>query len=122
MTPVQRGFEWKPIDGATLRALDAFKVRLAQRYRERLKAVYLFGSRARGDHRPDSDLDVAVFLDEVPDPIGEQMELIDDGYPILLAMGINIQPWVFEAASLGAPERYRATHLVETVRKEGVRA
>jgi uncharacterized protein len=120
MTPVQRGFDLKPIDGTTLRALEDFKARLDQRYRERLKAVYLFGSRARGDHRPDSDLDVAIFLDNVSDPIGEQLELIDDGYPILLSTGINIQPWVFEAASLGAPERYRASHLVETVRKDGV--
>lgn len=120
MTPVQRAFDLKPIDGTTLRALEDFKARLDQRYRERLKAVYLFGSRARADHRPDSDLDVAIFLDEVPDPIGEQMELIDDGYPILLSTGINMQPWVFEAASLAAPEHYRATHLVETVRKEGV--
>jgi predicted nucleotidyltransferase len=27
-------------------------------------AVYLFGSRVRGDHRPDSDVDVRLFLDE----------------------------------------------------------
>jgi hypothetical protein len=26
-------------------------------------AVYLFGSRVRGDHRPDSDVDVRLFLD-----------------------------------------------------------
>jgi len=28
-----------------------------------IKRVFIFGSRARGDHRPDSDLDVAVELD-----------------------------------------------------------
>jgi hypothetical protein len=27
-------------------------------------AVYLFGSRVRGDHRPDSDVDVRLYLDE----------------------------------------------------------
>jgi hypothetical protein len=27
-------------------------------------AVYLFGSRVRGDHRPDSDVDVRLFLNE----------------------------------------------------------
>lgn len=26
--------------------------------------AYLFGSRARGDERPDSDVDVAIYLDE----------------------------------------------------------
>src|SRR5471030_3254927 len=27
-------------------------------------AVYVFGSRVRGDHRPDSDVDVRLFLNE----------------------------------------------------------
>ncbi len=27
-------------------------------------AVYLFGSRVRGDHRPDSDVDVRLFLNQ----------------------------------------------------------
>lgn len=30
-----------------------------------VKRVFIFGSRARGDHRPDSDLDVAAELDPV---------------------------------------------------------
>jgi predicted nucleotidyltransferase len=29
-----------------------------------IPAIYLFGSRVRGDHRPDSDVDVRVFLKE----------------------------------------------------------
>ncbi len=29
-----------------------------------IPAVYLFGSRVRGDHRPDSDVDVRLFLNE----------------------------------------------------------
>jgi predicted nucleotidyltransferase len=34
-------------------------------YRERLERVVLFGSWARGDARPDSDIDLLVVLDEV---------------------------------------------------------
>ena len=30
-------------------------------------AVYLFGSRVRGDHRPGSDVDLCVILDEMED-------------------------------------------------------
>lgn len=104
----------------TRRALASFKKRLTHRYGGHLKALYLFGSRVRGDYRPDSDADVAVFLDHVSDPLGEQLALIDEGYPILLATGINIQPWVFEEASLSSPEKHRASHLVETVRREGL--
>jgi predicted nucleotidyltransferase len=29
-----------------------------------IPAVYLFGSRVRGDHRPNSDVDVRLYLDE----------------------------------------------------------
>lgn len=46
---------------------------ILSRIRDALKAheraiacAYLFGSRARGDFRPDSDLDVAVLFDETP--------------------------------------------------------
>lgn len=29
-----------------------------------LEQVYLFGSRVRGDHRPDSDVDIRIFMEE----------------------------------------------------------
>jgi len=56
------------IDEVTRAVLQDFKARLTRRYGDRLKAVYLFGSRARGDHHADSDVDVALFLDEIPNP------------------------------------------------------
>jgi len=109
------------IDPVTRDALASFKKILAARYGEHLKSLYLFGSRARGDHRPDSDADVAVFLDQVTDPIGEQFDLIDEGYEILLDTGVNIQPWVFAEASLADPEHYPAPHLVTKIQREGLR-
>ncbi len=36
-------------------------------YGDRLKGIYLYGSYARGDAREDSDIDVAVVLDEIQD-------------------------------------------------------
>ena len=44
---------------------------LATICRERLRGVYLFGSRSRGEGDEDSDVDVAVVLDEVPDYLAE---------------------------------------------------
>ncbi len=38
------------------------KQRLRELYGDRLVSVILYGSRARGDHGPDSDVDVAVVL------------------------------------------------------------
>jgi predicted nucleotidyltransferase len=42
--------------------LAKFRAALAETYGDRLERVVLFGSRARGDAQPDSDYDVAVFL------------------------------------------------------------
>ncbi len=44
--------------------LGRFRAALDAVYGDRLERVVLFGSRARGDHRPDSDYDVAVFIRE----------------------------------------------------------
>lgn len=39
------------------------RIRTALALREEVREGYLFGSQARGDARPDSDVDVAVFVD-----------------------------------------------------------
>jgi uncharacterized protein len=44
--------------------LTRFRAALAEVYGDRLERVVLYGSRARGDHRPDSDYDIAVFIKE----------------------------------------------------------
>ena len=49
------------------RALADFKKRLSILYGDRLRGVWLFGSRARGDARPDSDVDVLIVLDRGDD-------------------------------------------------------
>jgi predicted nucleotidyltransferase/DNA-binding transcriptional ArsR family regulator len=43
-------------------------------YERRLKGVYLYGSRARGQARPDSDVDVLIVLDRI-DRYGDELEL-----------------------------------------------
>jgi uncharacterized protein len=42
--------------------LTRFRAALTHVYGDRLERVVLYGSRARGDHRPDSDYDLAVFI------------------------------------------------------------
>ena len=102
-------------------ALEAFKNRLVRRYGNRLKGVLLFGSRARGDHRPDSDADVAVFVDRVDDPVSEQLTLVDDSYPILFDTGLHIQPWVFDGDALLHPHQpNEEIRLLEAIQRDGV--
>ena len=47
--------------------LAAFKQGLRQLYGDRLQGLYLFGSHARGEAQFDSDVDLAIVLDEVAD-------------------------------------------------------
>lgn len=47
--------------------LHRFRAALGELYGDQISRVVLFGSRARGEARVDSDYDVAVFLRELPD-------------------------------------------------------
>jgi len=47
---------------------------LQEVYGARLKAVYLFGSHARGEAREDSDIDVAVVLNTFTSAYTERMQ------------------------------------------------
>lgn len=56
--------------------LKRFHAALDEIYGDRLERVVLFGSRARGDAREDSDYDIAVFLKGFTDRWQEVERLI----------------------------------------------
>jgi predicted nucleotidyltransferase len=82
---------------------------------ERLERVVLFGSRARGDARADSDYDVAVFLRDLTDRPVELNRLADLGTDILNETGEFIHAMPYRAGSY--EER---TPLMLALRSEGV--
>ena len=47
------------------------KESLEQIYGKRLRGIYLYGSAARGQLRPDSDIDIAIVLDDIKDRFAE---------------------------------------------------
>lgn len=62
--------------------LSRFRAAVADAYGDRIERVVLFGSRARGGARPDSDYDVAVFLHDMADRWREMDRLADIGTDI----------------------------------------
>lgn len=64
----------------------AVKVRtgLERIYGERLRGVYLYGSAARDELTPESDIDIAVVLDEVMDSFTEHKRIGQFGSDISL--------------------------------------
>ncbi|MBI3793254.1 MAG: nucleotidyltransferase domain-containing protein [Nitrospinae bacterium] len=84
--------------------LKQIKSRLAEAYGSRLKAVVLYGSEARGDSEPDSDIDVLVVLDgEIR--LGEDVvKIIDVLYPLQLKVFRPIHALPVSAADYAAGE------------------
>jgi predicted nucleotidyltransferase len=95
--------------------LALFRRRLNEVYGNRVVSVVLFGSRARGDARPDSDYDVAVFLRDLRDPRLEADRLVDIEWEILCDLDA-----VVSAKAFAAEDRLRETLILETIREEGV--
>ena len=96
--------------------LAELRRRLAALYGERLIHMILFGSQARGDAEPGSDIDVLVVL-RGPVDSSEEIERTGDTVPDLsLEQGVTI------ACVFISEEEFRQRHspLLLNVRREGV--
>lgn len=82
----------------------------------------LFGSRARGTHRPDSDADVAVLLSGPHQRfLPTKLAMADMAFDVLLETGINISPLPIWMDEWDNPENYANPALLENIAQEGVR-
>jgi uncharacterized protein len=98
------------------------KRRLERRFGDRFVALYLFGSRARGDHEPDSDVDVAVILDQkLPQSFEVTREILEDTYDLLMETGFYIQPWPLEKGSLDEPAAHPHPRISRAIQRDGIR-
>lgn len=101
-------------------AIRRFAGEVARREGSRFVGAVLFGSRARGDAREDSDVDVAVVLRGPQESmVKTTLDLADVAYDVLLDTAVNIQPLPLWEAEWLHPERHRNPRLVETIRREG---
>lgn len=104
--------EMRPIDDPVL---QRFRAAVDQLYGERAERVVLFGSRARGDAREDSDYDVAVFIKDPVSLSNELHRLAAVSTDILLDTGAVISAKPFLAGA------YRErTGFMHDVRQDGI--
>lgn len=82
--------------------LRAFRHDVEKLLPDRVSSIILFGSRARGDAKRDSDYDVAVFVDDLSDRGPVDRILADAAYPHVLA-GTGIRPVSVPGAYLKTP-------------------
>lgn len=75
------------------KALEDFKAKLLKQLKEKLLAVKLFGSKARGDSKKNSDIDVLVLVKEKSQEIEDK--IFDIATQILLKHGIDLSIKIF---------------------------
>ncbi len=97
--------------------LNRFHAAVREAYGDRLERVVLYGSRARGDARPDSDYDIAVFLYciDTSNYVAECYRLADLATEILYDTGEVVHAKPFRA---GVYEE--RTPLMHEIRREGI--
>jgi DNA invertase Pin-like site-specific DNA recombinase len=109
-------------------ALDAETERAARVFMQRIEGKYptieglVYGSRARGDHRPDSDADLAVILKgERGDRYKVSGEMAGIAFDVMLETGILVQAVPLWEGELKQPERFSNPALIGNIKREGLR-
>ena len=95
--------------------LEDVRLALRRAYGSRIERIVLYGSRARGDGRPDSDYDVALFLYDLADPWAELARIADIELDLMDDRGafVHTMPFPAGAWALTLP-------LMHDIRRDGL--
>lgn len=105
------------LGGMKDKVIEEFLEKIAP-IKERILEIYLFGSRARDDWRPDSDYDILIVLESREDEIIDK--LYDAVIDILLSTGKLISLKIFPIKEF---ERLKSlqTPFISNVLNEGIK-
>lgn len=107
----------RPLDPQTEKAVRTFLARIPPELN--VEKAIVFGSRARGDNRPDSDADLALVFER-----GNEWPLIELlgglSFDVLMDTGILIQPVPISTFDWAHPEEFPRPGFLRNVAKEGI--
>lgn len=105
------------LTGQERRAALAFVERLRQRFDGELVSAILFGSRARGEANPDSDMDVLVVLSSASPEIRKQVRYL--AVEVWLEHGVYLSTRVWDQAHWSRQQELR-TSLYKNISRDGI--
>ena len=98
--------------------MKELKEGLLRIYGDRMKAVYLYGSYARGDYRQGSDVDVMVLLNDYKDYWKEYMRSSDYVSDVSLKYDVTVSYILIKEVQWKAADK----PVLRNIRKDGVPA
>jgi predicted nucleotidyltransferase len=105
------------LDPTEQQALAEFAQRLREQFDSALRSALLFGSKARGESTPDSDLDVLVVVDSDDWRVHKQIRYL--AADICLKYGLELSPRVWSTEHHKEMEQLQA-QVYQNIHKDGI--
>lgn len=109
-----------PLTPADARAVAAFASRLRQSLGDHIAEIRIFGSKARGDARPESDIDMLVVVQPETERVRLETAVSDLAFDVSLDHAVHISPCVLTARVMH-DSTWRDTPFLQTLEREGLR-
>lgn len=108
-----------PSDAVRKLALNEFVRRLRHELPDHIVALRLFGSEARHEAAPDSDIDVLVVVEPDHQRIALETQVVDIAFDVNLEFNVFISPSVVTPSVLTHPV-WSESPFIENVLREGI--